>query len=102
VNSEPDTLWQMDEAPADLVEEYRAYLERFDRQVGPCEFGATVMHQSRLIRKLRYEEFEGKWTEFEALNDAYGEITRRGDTISDVIVKALRDRSGELLIDRGV
>ena len=45
----------------DLVEEYRAYLGRFDDKVGPCEFGAYAKYNGRLIKKLRYEEFESRF-----------------------------------------
>ena len=89
-------------AGEDLVEEYRRYLERFDQRLGPCEFGAFVKHQGRLIKKLRYDEFEAKWREFEEVDHAYAQILERGDTINDVLVKILRERCDELVLERKV
>ncbi len=85
---------------SDLVEEYRLYLQRFDDVLGPCEFGAYAKHHGRLIKKLRYDEFEGKWAEFAEADKAYAEILERGDTINDILVKILRERADELLLDR--
>ena len=84
----------------DLVEEYRLYLERFDTSLGPCEFGAFVKHQGRLIKKLRYDEFEAKFREFQEVDKAYAQILERGDTINDVLVKILRERCDELVLKR--
>jgi hypothetical protein len=84
----------------DLVEEYREYLKRFEDTCGPCEFGAYAKHRGRLIKKLRYDEFEAKYREFVEVDKAYGEILERGDTINDVLVKILRERSDELVLER--
>jgi hypothetical protein len=92
----------MAEASADLVDEYRAYLRRFEDTLGPCEFGAYAKHQGRLIKKLRFDEFEAKWLEFREVDKAYAEILERGDTINDVLVKVLRQRSDELVLARKV
>lgn len=87
-------------APAtDVVEEYRQYLERFDALFPGTEFGGYAKRGSRLIRKLRYEEFEPKWREYLQISKSYTGILERGDTINDVIVKLLRERSDELAID---
>lgn len=87
-------------AAPDLVDEYRAYLQRFEEQVGPCEFGAFAKLRGRLIKKLRYDEFEAKYREFQEIDKAYSDIMARGDTINDVIVKLLRERCDELVMDR--
>jgi hypothetical protein len=87
---------------ADFVEEYRGYLARFDETLGACEFGAYAKHKGRLIRKLRYEEFAAKWQEFQEVDRAYGEIMERGDTINDVVVRVLRERADELLLERKI
>jgi hypothetical protein len=92
----------MAEPGRDLVEEYRLYLQRFDEQLGPCEFGAYAKHHGRLIKKLRYDEFEGKYREFEEVDRAYAQILERGDTINDVLVKILRERCDELVLERKV
>jgi hypothetical protein len=89
----------MSAAATDLVDEYRQYLERFEA-IGPgVEFGAYAKKSGRLVKKLRYEEFEVKWKEHRQIAKSYAQILERGDTINDVIVKLLRERSDELVID---
>ena len=83
-----------------MVEEFRAYLTRFEQKLGPCDFGEYAKHQGRLIRKLRYDEFETKLREFQQVTKAYAEILERGDTINDVLVKVLRERCDELVLER--
>jgi hypothetical protein len=96
----PRYLCFVPDAAADMVEDYRAYLQRFEEKLGPCDFGEYAKHGSRLIRKLRYDEFEVKLREFQEVNKAYAEILERGDTINDVLVKVLRERSDELVLER--
>lgn len=90
----------MADAARDLVEEYRAYLQRFEEKFGPVDFGGYAKHHGRLIKKLRYDEFEMKFREFQEVDKAYGEIIARGDTINDVVVKILRERCDELVLER--
>mgnify|MGYP001558474173 CR=1 FL=1 len=85
---------------SNLVEEYRLYLERFDSKIGPCEFGAYAKHEGKLIKKLRYDEFEPKWTEFQDVDRVFSEIMQRGDTINDALVRILRDGCAEFLLER--
>jgi len=85
---------------SDAVDEYRNYLERFEALVGPSDFGAYAKHKGRLIKKLTYDEFESKLGEYQEVDKAYREILANGDTINDVLVKVLRERADELLIDR--
>jgi hypothetical protein len=90
-------------APAeDPVDAYRGYLERYEQSVGPSEFGTYAKHKGRLIKKLTYDEFEEKWKELGEMNQAYEQIVENGDTINDVLVKVLRERCDELLVDRKV
>ncbi len=83
-----------------MVEEFRAYLHRFEEKLGSCDFGEYAKHQGRLIKKLRYDEFETKLREFREVTKAYAEILERGDTINDVLVKVIRERSDELVLER--
>jgi hypothetical protein len=92
----------MADKPRDVVEEYRLYLQRFDEAIGACEFGSYAKHKGRLIKKLRYDEFEPKWTELTEVETAYNAILERGDTINDVLVRILRERCDELLLERKV
>ncbi len=83
----------------DLVEEYRSYLERFESVAGPGEFGSFVKHDGRLIKKLRFDEFEPKYQEYVDVERAYTESVERGDTINDLVVKILRERCAELMLE---
>ena len=84
----------------DLVDEYRAYLDRFESVGGSGEFGSFVKHNGRLIKKMRYDEFEPKYNEYRDVASAYEDSVTRGDTINDVVVKILRECCDELLIER--
>lgn len=89
------------DAPADdPVDAYRGYLDRFEQAVGACDFGTYAKHNGRLIKKLTFDEFEGKWKELGELNRAYDTILANGDTINDILVKVMRERSDELLVER--
>jgi hypothetical protein len=86
----------------EYVEQYRQYLQRYEDLFGPCDFGAYSKHKGRLIKKLRYDEFEQRWREFQEVDRAYTEIMARGDTINDVLVKILRERYDEFLLERKI
>src|SRR5215470_11726392 len=88
---------EMGDAPSTFAAEYASYLARFEEQLGPCEFGAYAKYHGRLVKKLRYEEFEHKWRDYQKAVDAYAGILQRGDTINDAVVKMIRERSDELL-----
>ncbi len=92
----------MSEPAPELVEQYRAYLKRFEDTHGACEFGAYAKHRGRLIKKLRFDEFEEKYRELQEVDRAYTAIMERGDTINDVLVRILRERCDELMLDRKV
>ena len=81
-----------------VVQAYRSYIERFDATVGPSELGQFVKHRSRLVKKLRYEEFEPKYLEYEDMAQAYQDAIERGDTINDMVVKVLREFADELFL----
>jgi hypothetical protein len=85
-------------ADDELVTEYRGYLERFDALAdGPADFGAFIKHNGRLVKKLRYDEFEPLFKEYEEVAKAYFDSIDRGDTINDIVVKILRDRATEMI-----
>ena len=79
--------------------EYREYLSRFDTAHGQTEFGAFVKERGRLVKKLRYPEFEPLFREFQDVAKSYFDSLDRGDTINDVVVKVLRERAIELFLD---
>jgi hypothetical protein len=82
----------------DFVSEYREYLERFEATLGPGDFGQFFKYNGRLIKKLRYDEFEPKYSEWSQVAQAYQESLSRGDTINDIVVKILRERCDELVL----
>ena len=84
----------------DFAAEYREYLERFESTLGPQEVGAYATHRGRLIKKLRYEEFLPRWKEYREAEELYRSILERGDTINNVLVKVLRERCDEFLLER--
>ena len=83
----------------DFVDEYRTYLTRFEQQVGKYDFGTPAKWKGKLVKKLSYEEFEAKLGEYRKFDSVYREILQRGDTVSDAVIKLLRDRSAELLME---
>ena len=82
----------------DFVAEYREYIERFDAAAEkPTDFGGFLKYRGRLIKKLRYDEFEPLFKEYEEVAKAYFDSIDRGDTINDIVVKLVRDRATELI-----
>lgn len=82
-----------------VADEYRTYLERFHAQFGACGLGTYMKHKGRMIKKLALEEFEVRWYEFVEVDRTHRMTLERGDTINDVLVRLLRERSDELLLD---
>ncbi len=88
------------EQPAnDRVEEYRKYLDRFQAELGACEVGTYQKRRGRLIKKLSYDEFAARWEEWQQISRAYAEILANNDTINDVLVKVMRERCDELMLE---
>lgn len=82
----------------ELLAAYREYLDRFDAVGnGPKDFGEFVKHNGRLVKKLRYDEFEPIYNEYEEVARMYFDSIDRGDTINDVVVKLIRDRATDLM-----
>jgi hypothetical protein len=81
-----------------LVEEFKAYVKRFDEEIGVKDFGEFGTWNGKLIKKLKYDEFAKKWKEYKQLDILYTGILERGDTVNDVVLKSLRDCAAELLI----
>ena len=86
----------------DPVDAFRAYLARYEAAVGTSDYGTYAKHNGRLIKKLTYDEFEPKWKELGEVARAYDSILANGDTINDVLVKVLRERCDELLVERKI
>jgi hypothetical protein len=86
-------------AEQDHLDDFRAYLGRFEGVAGERDFGEFVKFHGRLVKKLTYDEFCGRWNEYVKLKTAYDEIFQRGDTINDAMVRVLKERSAELMVD---
>ena len=82
----------------DLVQEYKGYLDRFETEAGPVEFGSFAKHNGRLVKKMRFDEFEPVYKEYYDIAKTYIDSLDRGDTINDVVVKLLRERASELFL----
>ncbi len=93
---------QPDEPAIDRGDEYRKYLDRFESELGACELGTYQKRRGRLIKKLTFDEFSARWAEWQEMSRAYAEIIRNGDTINDVLVRVMRERCDELLLDQKV
>jgi hypothetical protein len=83
----------------DLPARYHEYLERYAVKVGKHEVGAFTKYASKLIKKLSFEEFTPAFLEYTQLADTYNESLERGDTINDVVLRVLRDRAANLVLD---
>jgi|GEM_PF-6476463 len=86
----------MSQNPADP---YLEYLQRFDREVGPLPVDGYGKWNGRLVRKLGPEAFTAKYGEYAQIDQHYRKMFERGDTFSDTLVKARKERQAELLLD---
>jgi hypothetical protein len=86
----------------DMAHAYNAYLARFQAELGECDFGVFLKHNGRLIQKLRFEDFQPMYDDYREMLDKYRECVERGDTISDIIVRLMRDRASHLVLQSPV
>jgi hypothetical protein len=82
-----------------ILDDFREYLTRFEAAAGPREFGEFVKIQGRLVKKLTYDEFAPRWEEFVRLRTHYEETFQRGDTLNDTVMRVLRERAAELVVE---
>ena len=81
----------------DYIDVYRRYLSRFDDLFGEMEFDNVVQHRGNLIKKLRYDEFVTKWTEFKKIEDYLREVMTKGATLNDEVNRTYRELSASVL-----
>lgn len=86
----------------ELVSEYEEYLARFAEKIGDVAIGSFAKFNGKLIKKLAYEEFEPLYQAYKQAYEHYEESIERGDTINDLIVKTVRDRATDLVMDNPV
>ena len=83
----------------DLPARYHEYLARFASRVGKHDVGAFAKFNSKLIKKLSFEEFTPAYLEYTELSTTYFESIDRGDTINDIVLRVLRDHAANLVLD---
>jgi hypothetical protein len=81
----------------DYLDVYRIYLSRFEALFGEVDFDAVVQHQGKLVKKLRYEEFVDKWTEFKQIEDYLREVMTKGATLNDEVNRTYAELSASVL-----
>jgi len=82
----------------DLPARYHEYLDRFTTELGTHEVGAFIKWSGKLIKKLSFEEFTPAYLEYTEVLARYRESVERGDTINDVVLRLLRERSANLVL----
>jgi hypothetical protein len=82
----------------DLPARYHAYIERFEKKLGKLPAGAFAKFGRRLIKKLTLEEFTPAYLEYQDMRMHYLSSVERGDTIDDVVLRALREQAANLVL----
>ena len=83
----------------DIRAEYEQYLARFTSAIeGDVEVGAFAKYKGKLVKKMDFDEFSTTYTEYHQLASHYFESLDRGDTINDVVVKAVREGAANLIL----
>jgi hypothetical protein len=77
---------------------YRAYLDRFDREVGALDEGAYAKYNGHLVRKLAASEFGEREREYRQLCDDLEKTVLSGRTINNKLIKQIRERAAELVV----
>ncbi|MGN6108277.1 MAG: hypothetical protein ACTHU0_24435 [Kofleriaceae bacterium] len=82
----------------DLPARYHEYLERFATELGDVKVGAFAKFGGRLIKKLSFEEFTPAFLDYHEISDRYYDSLDRGDTINDLVLRLLRERAANLVL----
>lgn len=78
---------------------YQAYLERFDRLVGPRPVGQYGTWKKHLVKKFSLEEFSQRHEAFLKLEKVCHHILETGATMNDAVTQALDDAAAEILLE---
>jgi len=81
----------------DYLDVYRRYLSKFEQLFDDVDFDSVVQHQGKLVKKLRYEEFVEKWTEFKQIEDYLREVMTKGATLNDEVNRNYADLAAHVL-----
>ena len=84
---------------ADTQAAYQAYLERFDRLVGPRPVGQYGTWKKHLVKKFSLDEFRQRHEAFLKLEKVCHHILETGATMNDAVTQALDDAAAEILIE---
>jgi hypothetical protein len=82
----------------DLPARYQEYLDRFMDQIGDVKAGAFAKYNSKLIKKLSFEEFTPAYLEYSGMLERFNESLERGDTINDAMLRILREKAAGLVM----
>jgi len=81
----------------DYLDVYTRYLSRFESLFDDMDFDSVVQHQGKLIKKLRYEEFVDKWTEFKQIEEYLREVMTKGATLNDEVNRNYAELAAHVL-----
>ena len=84
--------------PAQYETEFRQYLARVQTELGNLEEGQYGKYGGRLIQRLGYSDFVGKWEQYSELRTAYLDTLNQGGTVNDAVVQMVDEHAAELLI----
>ena len=83
---------------AQYAAEFHEYVARVQKELGSVDEGGYAKYNGRLIQRLTYEEFVGKWEHYSELRNAYIDTLNKGDTVNDAVVQMVDEHAAELLI----
>jgi hypothetical protein len=78
---------------------YLEYLARWEKQLPNAAVGGYGQFKGKMVRKLAPAEFLSRLDEYQELSSHYQKCLERGDTLNDAMVKLLRERQLELLLE---
>jgi hypothetical protein len=78
---------------------YRAYLERFDRLVGPRPVGQYGTWKKHLVKKFAPDEFSQRHDKYLKLQQVCHHILETGATMNDTVTLALDEAAAEIVIE---
>ncbi len=81
----------------DFRDIYHQYLAKFEDMFGKLEHDEPVQYRGKLIKKLRYDDFIGKWTEYKQIEEYLKEVMSKGATLNDEINRTYAELSTHVL-----
>jgi hypothetical protein len=78
---------------------YLDYLSRWEQHVGAVPVGQYGKWKGTMVRKLAPAEFLNKLDEYTQLSSHYQKVLERGDTLNDTMIRLVRERAIELLLE---